>query len=254
LVLEDPFAVPILGETYRSALEQADLSLNEPFSSALRAWVVARSRYAEDKLAQAVSEGVQQYVVLGAGLDTFAHRNPYAELSVFEVDHPSTQNWKRNLLRSNSIPEPPTVHYVPVDFETQTLADSLQAGGLDLTAPTVFSWLGVVMYLSPQAFRATLDFISRFPAPSGVILDYALPRHVLRPQEQLARDLLAARVQEAGEPFQLFFTRFEIAAELSAFRVVEDLGTEELNSRYFDARQDRLVVAGRSGRILSAWK
>src|ERR1700743_3341257 len=116
LVLDDPIAVPILCKVYRSVLEDAGASSTERFSLVMRAWLVARSRYAEDKLAQAVDRGVQQYVLLGAGLDTFAHRNPHPNLRVFEVDHPATQQWKRNLLVSNKLPEPSSLHYVPVDF------------------------------------------------------------------------------------------------------------------------------------------
>lgn len=254
LVFDDPIAVPILGEIYRSALEEAAASIHDRFSLAMRAWLVARNRYAEDKLAQAVGRGVQQYVLLGAGLDTFAHRNPHPNLSVFEVDHPATQQWKRNLVASSGLPYPSSVRYVPVDFERQSLARQLESCGLDFSAPTVFAWLGVLVYLTHPAFRATLDFIATFPAGSGVIMDYALPRHVLPSYELKAWDLLANRVQSIGEPFQLFFTQAEIAAELTAFPVLEDLGPTELNARYFAHRTDQLNLVGRSGRILSAWR
>lgn len=254
LILNDPIAVPILGEAYRPALEDAAASINDRFSLGMRAWLVARNRYAEDKLAQAVRQGIRQYVLLGAGLDTFAHRNPHPGLKVFEVDHPATQQWKRDLLASNGLREPEKLKYVPVDFERQSLATQLEKNGLDLAAPTVFAWLGVVLYLTHPAFRLTLDFIAGFPAGSGVIMDYALPRHALPPHELEARDMLAARVQNIGEPFQLFFTPAEIAAELTSFQVIEDLDSTELNARYFANRTDRLSLLGRSGRILSAWR
>lgn len=253
LVLNDPIAVSILGDIYRPALEKAAASIHDRYSLALRAWIVAHSRYAEDKLAQAVDGGIQQYVLLGAGLDTFAHRNPYPSLSVFEVDHPATQQWKRDLLASSKLTEPVSLRYVPVDFERQSLARQLQSSGLALGAPTVFAWLGVVPYLTHTAFRATLDFIAKFPAGSGVILDYGLPRDGLSPQELAARDHLVARVQEIGEPFQLFFTEAEMAAELTAFQVLEDVSSAELDARYFGRRTDRLRLAGRSARIVSAW-
>ena len=95
LVLDDPIAVPILGDTYAEELRRTPTRPDRPFSVGLRAFMVARSRYAEDNLAQAVAAGVTQYVLLGAGLDTFAHRNPYSQVRVFEVDHPATQQWKR---------------------------------------------------------------------------------------------------------------------------------------------------------------
>jgi methyltransferase (TIGR00027 family) len=254
LVLDDPIAVPILGETYRPALEGAAASINERFSLAMRAWLVARNRYAEDKLAHAVSLGVQQYVLLGAGLDTFAHRNPHPSLTVFEVDHPATQQWKRDLLVSSGLPEPSNLQYVPVDFERQSLALQLESSDLDPAAPTVFAWLGVVLYLTHSAFRSTLDFIAAFPPGSGVIMDYALPRHALEPHELDARDMLAARVQSIGEPFQLFFTPAEIASELTAFSVLEDLDATKINARYFANRTDQLSLLGRSANIISAWR
>lgn len=253
LVFDDPIAVPILGETYRPALEDAAASVNDRFSLGLRAWLVVRSRYAEDKLAQAASRGVQQYVLLGAGLDTFAHRNPYPGLSVFEVDHPATQQWKRELLISNGLSGATNLHYVPVDFERQSLSGQLKSSGLDFGAPTVFAWLGVVLYLTYPAFRATLDLIAAFPAGSGVVMDYALPCHALAPHELEDRDLLASRVEQAGEPFRLFFTPAEIAAELTAFQVFEDLDSIELNARYLAHRTDQLSLAGRSAHVLSAW-
>jgi methyltransferase (TIGR00027 family) len=254
LVFDDPFSVPILGETYRPALEQAATSIHDKFSLAMRAWLVARNRYAEDKLAQAVGRGVQQYVLLGAGLDTFAHRSPHPNLTVFEVDHPATQRWKRNLLASSGLPAPSNLRFVPVDFERQSLSDELKSSGLDLAAPTVFAWLGVVLYLTHPAFRATLDLIATSPAGSGVIMDYALPRDLLPPHEQESRDLLAARVQSIGEPFQLFFTPAEMAAELNAFHDIEDLDAIQLNARYFAGRTDQLNLAGRTGKIVSAWR
>jgi methyltransferase (TIGR00027 family) len=254
LVLDDPIAVPILGERYRPALEEAAASIHESFSVSMRAWLVVRNRLAEDNLAQAVRHGVRQYVLLGAGLDTFAHRNPHPGLQVFEVDHLATQQWKRELALSNGLPEPSCLHYVPVDFERQDLGQQLAIRSLDLAAPTVFAWLGVVPYLTHRAFRATLDHIARFPEGSGVIFDYALPRHALAPHELEARDALSARVQSIGEPFQLFVTREEIKLELTQFQRVEDLDARELNARYFANRTDRLNLVGRSANIANAWR
>jgi methyltransferase (TIGR00027 family) len=146
-ILADPIAAPILLPTYRDALDKAIAGKNDPGSRMLRTWLVARSRYAEDNLALAVSRGIRQYVLLGAGLDTFAHRNPHTGLRVFEVDHPATQHWKRGLLSEHNIAHPDALTYVPVDFESQSLIDELHAAGFDSTQPTLFAWLGVTMYL-----------------------------------------------------------------------------------------------------------
>ncbi len=253
LVLDDPVAVPILGQEFLPEVHKTITKLTKPFSTALRAFLVARSRYAEDTLSSAVAQGVTQYVLLGAGLDTFAYRNPHPNLHVFEVDHPATQQWKRELLATNSIHVPSNLTFVPVDFERQALPAQLLAAGFDSTNPTFFAWLGVVPYLTLEAFRSTLRFIAIQPHGSGVVLDYGQPRSALPRLEQLAHDSLAARVKLAGEPFQLFFTPREAATELAAFYNLEDLGSPEINSLYFANRSDHLSLMGSSGRLLSAW-
>ncbi len=253
LVFEDPIAVSILGDEYLPEVHKTATKLHKPFSVALRAFLVARSRYAEDSLAHAVANGAKQYVLLGAGLDTFAHRNPHSQLHVFEVDHPATQQWKRELLEATALPTPANLTYTHVDFEHETLPEQLLASGFNPQTPTFFGWLGVVPYLTLPAFRATLSFIAAQPAGSGIVLDYGQPRSVLPFFEQLAHDSLASRVQQAGEPFQLFFIPTEIAAELKAFRDIEDIGSPEINPRYFANRTDNLKVLGSAGRLLSAW-
>lgn len=253
LVLDDPIAVPILGKTYAEEVRRTPTRPDRPFSVSLRAFLVARSRYAEDNLRQAVAYGVSQYVLLGAGLDTFAHRNPYPGLRVFEVDHPATQLWKRELLETSGLAMPQGLTYAPVDFERQSLPEQLVAAGFDMDAPAFFAWLGVVPYLTLPAFRATVGFIAACSRGSGLTLDYGQPRAVLPLLERLAHDSLASRVQLAGEPFQLFFTPDEIAVELAAFRDIEDIGTTEINARYFSGRKDSLVLRGSAGRLLSAW-
>jgi methyltransferase (TIGR00027 family) len=254
VVFSDPIAVPILGSAYAGELSRTPVDLDRPFSLSLRAFVVARSRYAEDHLCRAFAAGLRQYVLLGAGLDTFAYRNPYPELRVFEVDHPATQQWKRTLLAESGIQIPPSLTYAPVDFERESLPVQLQAAGFDARIPTFFAWLGVVPYLTLEAFRATLGFIAAQPPGSGVVFDYGQPRAVLPPREQLAHDSLAARVKGAGEPFQLSFTPADIAAELTSFRDIEDIGRDSINARYFQQQNGRLEVLGTAGRLLSAWR
>jgi methyltransferase (TIGR00027 family) len=257
IVFEDPVAVTILGTQYLDELRRTpDPAPGEkarPYSIGMRAYLVARSRYAEDALAQAVANGITQYVLLGAGLDTFAHRNPYPQLRVFEVDHPATQASKRELLAQSALPHPPSLTYAPVDFECESLPERLAASGFDPAQKTFFAWLGVVPYLTLEAFRATIQFIAAQPPGSGVVFDYGQPRRVLPFREQLAHDSLAARVAQAGEPFQLWFTPSEVACELEDFRDLEDLGSYEINLRYFANRTDSLQMRGSAARILTAW-
>src|SRR6202050_251326 len=136
-VLDDPLALRIIGSEAEKAL-RSDPKEHHAFSRAFRAFMAARSRYAEDELACAFAQGVRQYVVLGAGLDTFAYRNPHAGLRVFEVDHPATQAWKHEQLLAAEIAIPSSLTFVPVDFERQTLGAGLDVCGFDMNAPAFF--------------------------------------------------------------------------------------------------------------------
>jgi methyltransferase (TIGR00027 family) len=217
--------------------------------------MAVRSRYAEDQLGKAAEHGARQYVVLGAGLDTFAYRNPYPALRVFEVDHPATQAWKRGRLQSAGIAVPQSVAYVPVDFERQQLAVELERGGLDTTLPAFFCWLGVTPYLTRESCMATLGFIGKMPAGSGVAFDFAVDPKLLGLQERLALYLLSRRVASAGEPFRLFFRPAELVEELKklGFTRTEMLGAQEINARYFNNRRDGLCIRGDVGRLMGAW-
>ena len=159
-----------------------------------------------------------------------------------------------NLVESCSLALPESVHFVAVDFETQSLQEQLKNAGLDINVPTLFAMLGVVVYLSADAFGETLKYIAGFPEGSGVIFDYAVPRHMLPEEEVDARDELASRVESAGEPFRLFFGPETIGKVLDAFESIEDLDDKELNRRYFGERTDQLSLRGRSGHMIAAYR
>jgi methyltransferase (TIGR00027 family) len=255
LVLDDPLAVPILGPDARAELARTPDSILRPFSAALRAFMVTRARFAEDVLAEGIRErGVQQYLVLGAGLDTFAYRNPYPALSVFEVDHPATQAWKRDHLAAASIQVSASMRFVAVDFERQNLRDELAAGGFDFNAPTVTAWLGVVPYLTLEAFRATIAMLGSLAQGSDAVLDYSQPRAALSPNEQLMLDSMASRVAQAGEPFQLFFRPQELEEELrrAGLHVIRDLDGPQMSDLYLKGRNDGLALRGKAGRLCQA--
>jgi len=255
LVFADPLAVRILGKEHYEEVKRTPDSVKRPFSAALRAFMVVRARLAEDTLAAAVRDlGVRQYLVLGAGLDTFACRNPYADVRVFEVDHPATQAWKKKMLANAGIVPPERARFVGVDFEKDSLRARLKAAGFDERIPTVTAWLGVVPYLTTEGFRATMRLLARFKAGSEVVFDYSQPREALPPVEQWMLDSLSARVALAGEPFQLFFTPAQLAEELEwlGMRVVEDLDSTALTARYLAGRKDGLLLRGRAGRICVA--
>ena len=245
--------MPILGDEFSGELGKTETKRAKPYSMALRAFLVARSRYAEDCLAAAYARGVRQYCVLGAGLDTFGCRNDLTGLRVFEVDHPATLAWKRGLLERNGIAVPASLRFVPVDFERDQLLGRLESAGFDAWQPVFFAWLGVVPYLTLEAFRETLGFVAGRAESSGVVMDYGLPRDALPFLERLAHDSLATRVKLAGEPFRIFFRPEEIRNELNGFRSLEDLGSEQLNERYFRGRPDDLRMRGSAARMLCGW-
>jgi methyltransferase (TIGR00027 family) len=151
LVFDDPLAVRILGKEFQEELKRTPDGVKRPFSAGLRAFVVGRARLAEDTLAAGVRDsGVRQYLVLGAGLDTFACRNPYSDVRVFEVDHPATQAWKMTMLAGAGIVPLESAKFVAVDFESDSLRARLKAAGFDEAVPTVTAWLGVVPYLTSE--------------------------------------------------------------------------------------------------------
>jgi len=253
-VLDDPLAVQIIGEEAAAKLKDNPQDAASRLSRAMRAFMAVRSRYAEDQLAHAVEQGVRQYVVLGAGLDTFAYRNPHTGLRVFEIDHPATQAHKRERLHAASISIPDSLTFVPVDFEKQTLATCLEQSGFDAKLTAFFSWLGVTPYLTRAACMATFAYLAQCPAGSGVTFDYALDRELLNRRQKLALLALSARVAMAGEPFRLFFYPDKLADELRqlGFQHIESLNGEQINARYFHGRVDDLRV-GNIGQLMTAW-
>jgi methyltransferase (TIGR00027 family) len=251
-VLDDPIAVRLIGSGYRGKMGRASHRVGRD----LRAFLAARSRYAEDRLAESVAHGIRQYVVLGAGLDTFAYRNSIAVPRVFEVDFPATQEWKREILCEAGIALPAGLTFVPLDFEHQTLMEGLLESGFERDAAAFFGWLGVVPYLTLDAFRATLGVIADLAAGSAVSFDYALAPETLAPAGRKAFDALSGRVAAAGEPLRLFFTPETLGAELrrAGFQRFEQLDYDQLNQRYFKDRADGLKLSAvKLGMVATAW-
>lgn len=249
-ILSDPLAVRIFGEEPETLRAQS--ATEEAWVRGLRFFLAVRSRFAEDALAKAVQTGVHQLVVLGAGLDTFAYRNPHAALRVFEVDHPSTQAWKRERLAAAGIAVPRSAVLTEFDFERDTLEHTLRAAGFDAKAPTFVFWLGVVVYLTPEVTWTTLRFFAEMPAEAHVVFDYANP---LEESSSASRDAIrssAARVAHAGEPWINFFDTAELHAQLrqTGYSTLEDLGPSEMLARY--APGLGLPVTSRGGHVMHA--
>jgi methyltransferase (TIGR00027 family) len=256
VVFEDPLALAILGEEAAHQVRAGGEEENRnPRARGMRAFMAVRSRFAEEELARAVAQDVRQYVILGAGLDTFAYRNPHAGVAVYEVDIPQTQAWKRARLEHGGIAIPDSVRFAAVDFEKHSLSDGLAQAGFRRDAPAFFSWLGVAPYLTRAAAFATLGYIASLPKGSGVVFDYVIPRELMGEREREHFDALAARVARAGEPFRLFLDPAQLAADLRGlgFTRIEDLDMAAIRARWFPAEGTGQRLHGRSGRLLCAW-
>lgn len=219
-IFTDPLAVPIVGaEAARD--NEFDRGLDPEFVRRRRLLLAARSRFADDEVAESIAAGARQVVILGAGLDTAAYRNRHADVRFFEVDHPDTQAWKRNRLADSGITVPSTVSFAPVDFTRDDLADELARAGLDPDQAAVFVWLGVVAYLNQDAIATTLRYIGGRTSPSVLVFDYSYPPTPDQLEAQRAR---AKRVAAVGEPWVSYFTAAQMRAELVAagFTEVDD--------------------------------
>jgi methyltransferase (TIGR00027 family) len=222
---------------------------------ARRLFFAARARFAEDSVASVVATGTRQVVILGAGHDTFAYRNPYPDLQVFEVDHPATQAWKRERLAAAGIDFPETLTLVPVDFETQDLTAELESAAFTRTEPAIFVWLGVVFYLTPSAVRTTLEYIAGQAQPVEVVFDYLQPADTDEGRAHLRAR--AERLASAGEPLFSYFTPDAISRQLRAlgFTDIEDHTAQDLIGIYLGESPDfeeEPTRALRASRILRA--
>ena len=245
LVLLDPLAIRMVAPGQAEQLrDRSRRDLNSAITKPMRATVVVRSRIAEDAMAAAAARGVNQYVLLGAGLDTFGYRNPHAGLHVFEVDQPSTQRLKQERLAAAAVSIPDRVTFVPCDFARQSLPAVLDAAGFDRTRPAVVAWLGVVMYLERKDVLATLRFVASLPVGTVLIFDYALPPAAVPWLIRLFYRTLLKRLAAQGEPWISFFEPDQLRADLAAagFTNIEDLDADTINRRYLDNRNDGLKV------------
>lgn len=241
-ILDDPFALRILHE------DEKQFGNEHPLASIGRLFTAARSRIAEDALGRAVERGVRQVVILGAGLDTFALRNPHAALGirVYEVDHPGTQAWKRERLAESQIAHPPWLIFVPVDFEGEELGEKLAAAGFQGSAPAFFTWLGVVPYLTQDAIDSTLSFISSIEN-AEVVFDYLEPPEAFSEELRQIEKLRAEQLKKMGERSVSRFEPAGISALLRAHGLsdLEDFGFDEIKARFGSAIQG--LASGHAG-------
>jgi len=246
-ILADSFARAFAG--FASDVELLAAVESHPFPDfvAHRTFFALRNRYAEDELAAAAASGTTQYVILGAGLDSFAYRRPDAlrDLQIFEVDHPTSQAWKQARLAEISIEAPPHLHYVPIDFERETLTASLDGGGVDRKARAFFSWLGVTQYLTRDAVLKTLrEIASATVSGSEIVATFVVPASMLDRAESELLAAITARTASVGEPWLSFYEPSEMIAfmEQAGFVNVSCFGRDDAARTYLAGRRDGLRI------------
>jgi len=240
-VLDDPFALRLAGPQWAEIQASNEAALPEVAVRQGRASVVARARYAEDRL---VCGGYRQYVILGAGLDSFAWRRAdlVGWLRLFEVDRPASQAWKRARVAELGLPVRDGHVFAAVDFETESLREGLDRAGLDWSQPAFFSWLGVMMYLTAEAIEATLGCVGGCGSGSEIVISYDVSEDFL---DDAAREMVkieARLVAAAGEPYttRMSPAQAEAVVEGAGLEVVEHLTPQALYDRYFAGRSDGL--------------
>jgi methyltransferase (TIGR00027 family) len=213
-------------------------------------WAVLRTRYAEDALRLAIGRGVRQYVIVGAGFDSFSLRQPgFAyQVNVFEVDHPATQELKRQRLRDCGVSLPRTLHFVPADLSRVRIADALAHSTYRATEPAFFSWLGVTQYLTREANLTTLRGIAACAAPtSALVFTYLDQRELDRGRTSMEVGRLQGAFATASEPWLSGFDPTVLAEHLATVGLIlaEDLDGPAVKRRYCeDTRDDLLPMAG----------
>jgi methyltransferase (TIGR00027 family) len=239
-VLEDRVAEKLLSASALEKIKAANAYYQTAEMRALRAHVVLRSRFAEDRLAMAVQQrDVGQYIVLGAGFDSFALRQPTwaHSLQIFEVDQPASQNLKRTRISEGGLTLPENIHFISIDFEQEALGDGLKRCAVKWDQPTFFSWLGVTMYLNGAAIEAVLQTVASFPVGSEIVFTFARKNDNVRSPF----DERSARV---GEPWHTYFEPEELKNKLhnAGFLNVNFLSSEEADAFYFSRSGGGLTV------------
>lgn len=247
LILDDPVALKIMGPVREAELRANPGRHRNPFSDTMRATLAVRSRLAEDSWLQAMHNGMRQYVILGAGLDTFAYRaGATSDASLFEVDLPSTQHWKRARLRAAGIAEPASLHYVATDFTHTTLGQALAASGFDPGLPATFSWLGVSMYLKEEDVMQTLRYVATCSPGSCIVFDYLIKSELLSPIERTGQEVIAEILAAQGEALHSYYDppTLEHSLRQLGFRKIEHFGPKTLSEQYLSGRRDGLCLSG----------
>lgn len=215
--------------------------MDEQRTRNFRASIVARARFIADLVVEQAGQGVGQYVILGAGLDSFAQRRPEVALRIFEIDQPGPQTWKRQRLVELGFGIPDGLRFVPVDFEAgESWWERLVVAGFDQARPAVVASTGVSLYLTREANAATLRQLAALAPGSTLAMTYLLPMELADPEERPGREMAEAGAQASGTPFISMFAPEEMRdlARNAGFREARTVSAADLAERYFAGRPD----------------
>lgn len=220
--------------------------MNPDFSKSMRASIVGRARFVEDLVEdQFKNNNVRQYVILGAGLDTFAQRRPElsTQMNIFEIDQPGPQKWKQKRLMEIGLKSPVGLHFVPVDFEAQEdWWEKLLSSGFDMNKPAVFVSTGVSMYLTKETNSATFKKIAKMVSGSTFVTTFMLALDLLEPKEKSIMEYVMNKAKGSGTPFVSLFSPDEIIimAKNAGFKNAEYVSANFIYQKYFANRTDGL--------------
>ena len=217
------------------------------FTKRLRASIIARARFIEDLIIEQSQQGIDQYVIFGAGLDTFAQRRPdiASKLHIYEIDQPDTQIWKQQRLTELGFGIPEGLHFVSVNFETSSWWKGLLKAGFDLNKPAVVACTGVTLYLTKEAISSTLRQIATLASGSTLAMTFYLPIELLDEEDQPMQEIAEKGARAAGTPFVSFFVPDEIVtmAREAGFKDTKTISTKNMEQYYFTNRTDNLLPA-----------
>jgi len=243
-ILEDEVGFQLVAPT-DGWRQRPDMDLN--FTRRVRASMVARARFIEDLIIEQAGKGVSQYVILGAGLDTFAQRRPEiaSKLTIFEIDEPNTHIWKKQRLVELGYGLPEWLRFVSVDFENSSWWEALVSSGFDANKPAVVACTGLSMYLTPEANLATLQQMARLAKGSTLAMTYLLPIELIEEEDVMLQQISEKGARAAGNPFISYFTPKEMLdlAHEAGFKNHENITSADLDTRYFGERTDKLSPA-----------
>lgn len=243
-ILEDPVAPRLIDESERERMLMRDLDARSPIMKLASSCFLVRSRFAEDELEASLERGISQYVMLGAGLDTFAYRQPEwaKDLQIYELDDPNSQFWKQERLASKEIPVPENLHFLSIDFGKVSLVKEMLSAGFDRGGLSFVSCLGVLQYLAWSAIEEILKFVMFLPNFSEIVVTFNVPDSELTGEDLQFARIGAEQAAARGEPWVSRFKPEDLKQRLCdlGFSTVTHLSPEDVQERYFQGRTDGL--------------